>query len=40
MVTGKGVLDELVKSNASVTITIFTLTDTNARLLKKVETLT
>ena len=39
-VTGKGVLEELVKSNASLTITIATLTDTNARLAKKVETLT
>ena len=38
--TGKGVLEELVKSNASLTITIATLTDTNARLAKKVETLT
>ena len=35
----KGVLDELEKSNASITITIATLTDTNARLSKKVETL-
>ena len=39
-VTGKGVLEELVKSNASLTITIVTLTDSNARLAKKVETLT
>ena len=39
-VTGKGVLEELVKSNASITITIATLIDTNARLAKKVETLT
>ena len=39
-VTGKGVMEELVKSNASLTITIATLTDTNARLAKKVETLT
>ena len=38
--TGKGVLKELVKSNASLNITIATLTDTNARLAKKVETLT
>ena len=38
--TGKGVLEELVKSNASLTITITTLTDTNTRLSKKVETLT
>ena len=34
--TGKGVLEELEKSNASLTITIATLTDTNARLMKKV----
>ena len=40
VVTGKGVLEELVKYNASLTITIATLTDTNARLSKKVETLT
>ena len=39
-VTGKGVLEELVKSNASLTITIATLTDSNAHLAKKVETLT
>ena len=39
-VMGKGVLEELVKSNASLTITIATLTDSNARLAKKVETLT
>ena len=39
-VTGKGVLEELVKSNASLTITIATLTDTNARFSKKVKTLT
>ena len=38
--TGKGVLKELVKSNASLTITIATLTDSNARLAKNVETLT
>ena len=38
--TGKGVLEELVKSNASLTTTITTLTNTNARLAKKVETLT
>ena len=37
---GKLVLEELVKSNASLTITIANLTDTNARLAKKVETLT
>ena len=36
---GKGVLEELVKSNAFLTITIATLTDTNARLAKEVETL-
>ena len=40
VVTGKGVLEELVKSNAYLTITITTLTDSNARLAKKVETLT
>ena len=39
-VTGKGVLEELVNSNASLTITISTLTDINARLAKKVEMLT
>ena len=39
-VTGKGVLEEMVKSNASLTITIATLTDTNACLSKKVEMLT
>ena len=39
-VTGKGVLEELVKSNASLTISIATLTDSNVRLAKKVETLT
>ena len=39
-VTGKGVLEELMKSNASLTIIIATLTDSNARLAKKVETLT
>ena len=38
--TGKEVLDKLVKSNASLTITIATLTDRNSRLSKKVETLT
>ena len=37
--TGKGLLEELVKSNASLTITIDTLTDSNVRLAKKVETL-
>ena len=31
-VTGKGVFEELVKSNASLTITISTLTNTNTRL--------
>ena len=40
VMTGKGVLEELVKSNASLTITIATLNDTNARLSKKVEMLT
>ena len=39
-VTGKGVLEELVKSNASLTITIATLPGTNTRLSKNVETLT
>ena len=39
-VTGKGVLEELVKSNTSLTITIATLAETNARLAKKVENLT
>ena len=39
-VTGKGVLEELVKSNYSLTITIATLTDSNVRLAKKVKTLT
>ena len=39
-VTGKGVLEEMVNSNASLTNTIATLTDTNSRLSKKVETLT
>ena len=39
-VTGKGVLEGLVKSNASLTITIATLTDNNSRLAKKVEMLT
>ena len=39
-VTGKGVLEELVKSNASLTITIATLTDSNACLAKNEETLT
>ena len=38
-VTVKGVLEELVKSNASLTVTIATLTDTNTRLSKNVETL-
>ena len=40
MVTGKGVLEELVKSDALLTITIATLTDSNACLAKNVETLT
>ena len=39
-VTCKGVLEELLKSNASLTITITTLTDTNSHPSKKVETLT
>ena len=39
-VTGKGVLEELVKSNSSLTITIATLTKTNACLSNKVETST
>ena len=39
-VTGKGVYEEIVNSNASLTNTIATLTDTNSRLSKKVETLT
>ena len=39
-VTGKGLLEELVKYNASLTITIATLTNTNACLSKKVEMLT
>ena len=38
--TGKRVLEELVKYNSSLTITIATLTNTNARLSKKVEMLT
>ena len=40
LMTGKGVLDELVKYNASLTITIATLTNTNTRLFKKVRILT
>ena len=39
-VTGKGVFEEMVNSNASLTKTIATLTNTNSRLSKKVETLT
>ena len=39
-VTGKGVLEELVKSNYSLTITIATPTETIAFLSKKVETST
>ena len=39
-VTGKGVLDKLVKSNAFLAITIATLADTNACLSKKLEMLT
>ena len=38
--TGKGVLEEIVNYNDSLTKTISTLTDTNSRLSKKVETLT
>ena len=38
--TVKGVLEELVKSNASLTTSIATLADSNACLAKKVETLT
>ena len=38
-VKGKGVLEELVNSNVSLTITIANLTDTNTRFAKKVETL-
>ena len=40
VVTGKGVLEEMVKYNASLNITIATFTDINACLAKKVETLT
>ena len=39
-VTGKGVLEEMVNSNASLTSTISTLNDTKSRLSKKAETLT
>ena len=39
-VTVKGVLEKLVKYNASLTITIATLIYTNTHLSKKVETLT
>ena len=39
-VTGKVVFEEMVKYNASFTITFATLTDINARLAKKVEMLT
>ena len=39
-VTGKGVLEKMVDSNDSLTNTIATLTDTNSRLSKKVETFT
>ena len=35
-VTGKGVLEELVKSNSYLTITIATLTDRNAHLGEKI----
>ena len=38
--TGKVVLEEMANSNASLTNTIATLTDTNYRLSKKVEMLT
>ena len=38
--TGKGVLEELVRSNASLTITITTLTDSKTGLAKKVATFT
>ena len=40
VVTGKGVLEERVNSNASLTNTTYILTDTNSRLSKKLETLT
>ena len=40
VVTGKVVLEEVVKSNVSPTITIATLTDNNTRLWKNVKTLT
>ena len=39
-VTGKGVLEEMVNSNAFLTNPIATLTDTNSRLSKKFEMLT
>ena len=35
--TNKDTVDELVKANATMTKAIATLTDTNARLTKKVE---
>ena len=38
--TGKGVLEELVKYNASLTITIANLPDNNARPAKNVKFLT
>ena len=40
MVTGKGLLEELVKYNDSLNIPIATLTNTNTHLSKKVEMLT
>ena len=40
MVTGKGVSEEMVNYNTSLTNTIATLTDTNSYLSKKVEMLT
>ena len=39
-VTGKDALDELVKSNADLTKTVATLTDTKSRHMKNVEALT
>ena len=39
-VKSKGVLEEMLNSNASLTNTIFTLTDSNYRLSKNVKTLT
>ena len=37
VVTGKDTLDELVKSNATLTKSIAAFTETNSRLAKKVE---